>query len=161
MTGPVELQTARAADVAALMKIMDSAFDPGFGEAWSAAQMLTLFALPSARVCIARAGGEPCGFSAARLAGPESELLLLAVDPAFRGRGIGAALLDDWLDWATSRGATDYFLEMRSDNAAASLYAHAGFVECGRRAAYYRGNDGVLRDAITMRKTIKSAALEH
>src|SRR3546814_8151503 len=80
------------------MRVMESAFDPVYGEAWSLAQLLTLFALPSARIVVAWDGDAPCGFSAARIAGPESELLLLAVDPARRGRGIGGRLLAEWRD---------------------------------------------------------------
>ncbi len=153
MTGGIRLATARVSDLAAVMRVMDAAFDPAYGEAWSGAQLLTLFALPSARVCLAWDGEDACGFSAARIAGPESELLLLAVDPQFRGRGIGALLIDDWRAWAGEQGAEDYFLEMRADNDAVHLYERAGFAECGRRAAYYRGNDGVVRDAITMRQS--------
>src|SRR3546814_5189421 len=87
------------------MRVMDAAFEPAYGEAWTGAQLLTLFALPSARVCLAWGGEEACGFSAARIAGPESELLLLAVDPQFRGRGIGGLLIDDWRAWAAEQGA--------------------------------------------------------
>ncbi|MDO9368171.1 MAG: GNAT family N-acetyltransferase [Sphingopyxis sp.] len=152
MTGDIRLATARVSDLAAVMRVMDAAFDPAFGEAWSGAQLLTLFALPSARVCVAWEGQQACGFSAARIAGPESELLLLAVDPHFRARGIGALLMNDWQDWATEQGANEYFLEMRADNDAVHLYDRAGFTECGRRPAYYRGNDGAIRDAVTMRR---------
>jgi ribosomal-protein-alanine N-acetyltransferase len=152
MTDDFRLATARVGDLAAVMRVMDAAFDSAFGEAWSSAQLLTLFALPSARVCVAWEGAQPCGFSAARIAGPESELLLLAVDPRFRGRGIGALLMDDWQAWATEQGAEEYFLEMRADNDAVHLYERVGFSECGHRPAYYRGNDGVVRDAITMRR---------
>lgn len=153
MTGDIRLATARVADLAAVMRVMDAAFAPAYGEAWSGAQLLTLFALPSARVCVAWDGEQPCGFSAARLAGPESELLLLAVDPAWRGRGIGALLMQDWQAWAAALGAEEYFLEMRADNDAIHLYTRAEFLEVGRRPAYYRGNDGIMRDAITMRRT--------
>ena len=152
MTGDIRLATARVGDLAAVMRVMDAAFDPAFGEAWSGAQLLTLFALPSARVCVAWDGEQACGFSAARIAGPESELLLLAVDPHFRARGIGALLMKDWQDWAAEQGADEYFLEMRADNDAVHLYDRAGFSECGRRPAYYRGNDGAIRDAVTMRR---------
>lgn len=151
MTGTVRLATARVGDLPAVMRVMEAAFDPAFGEAWSGAQLLTLFALPSARICLAWDGDTPCGFSAARIAGPESELLLLAVDPGMRGRGIGALLIADWKNWAQEQGAEDYFLEMRADNDAIHLYTRSGFSECGRRQAYYRGGDGTLRDAITMR----------
>lgn len=152
MTDDIRLATARVGDLAAVMRVMDAAFDPAFGEAWSGAQLLTLFALPSARVCVAWEGETPCAFSAARIAGPESELLLLAVDPHYRDRGIGALLMDDWQVWAAEQGAEEYFLEMRADNDAIYLYENAGFSECGRRPAYYRGNDGIVRDAVTMRR---------
>lgn len=160
MTGATRLATARVGDLAAVMRVMDAAFEPAYGEAWSGAQLLTLFALPSARVCLAWHGEQVCGFSAARIAGPESELLLLAVDPSFRGRGIGALLIDDWRAWASKQGAEDYFLEMRADNDAVHLYQRAGFSECGRRPAYYRGNDGLVRDAITMRKSVREAGAD-
>lgn len=153
MTDAIRLATARVGDLAAVMRVMDAAFEPAYGEAWSGAQILTLFALPSARVCLAWDGDRACGFSAARVAGPESELLLLAVDPLYRARGIGALLMDDWQTWAFEQGADEYFLEMRSDNDAVHLYESAGFSECGRRPAYYRGNDGTIRDAITMRRS--------
>ena len=103
----LRIATARVADLAAVMQVMDAAFDPAFGEAWSRAQVLTLFALPSARVSLAWDGEAPCGFSAARVAGPESELLLLAVDPGWRGRGVGRALMADWQDWAAVQGPTN------------------------------------------------------
>ena len=153
MTDAIRLAPARVGDLAAVMRVMDAAFDPAYGEAWSGAQLLTLFALPSARVGLAWDDGRPCGFYAARIAGPESELLLLAVDPADRGRGIGARLMDDWQDWAGTQGADDYFLEMRADNSAVHLYERSGFSECGRRKDYYRGGDGMIRDAITMRRS--------
>lgn len=157
MSGGVRLATARVGDLPAVMRVMEAAFDPAYGEAWSAAQLLTLFALPSARVCLAWIGDgdeeSPCGFAAARVAGGESELLLIGVDPARRGHGIGARLMADWQAWAEGRGAEDYFLEMRADNDAVHLYRRSGFAECGRRPAYYRGGDGVVRDAITMRRT--------
>lgn len=155
MTGVAHIDVARVGDLPALMRVMEAAFDPAYGEAWSSAQLLTLFALPSARLCLARGGGTVCGFYAARLAGPESELLLLAVEPAWRGQGVGEQLMADWQRWAAGEGAEDYFLEMRADNEAARLYRRCGFAECGRRIGYYRGGDGALRDAITMRRPVR------
>lgn len=146
-----KLRAATSADVDAVMAVMRAAFDPRFGEAWTQAQLMTLFAVPGTRLCLAFVGSEAVGFHAARIAGPESELLLLGVVPQLRRQRIGQRLLDDWLDWAHSQGASDYFLEMRADNDAQSLYARAGFVQCGLRPDYYMGQDGLKRDAITMR----------
>src|SRR3546814_7067868 len=104
-------------------------------------------------IVVAWDGDAPCGFSAARIAGPESDLLLLAVDPARRGRGIGGRLLAEWRDWAVAAGTQAFFLEMRADNDAIHLYCRAGFSACGRREAYYRGGDSKMRDALTPRLT--------
>jgi len=138
-------------DADSVMQVMASAFDPRFGEAWTLAQLRTLFAVPGTRLCAASVADAIVGFYAARLAGPESELLLLAVTPALRHQRLGTRLLGDWLDWAGNSGVSEYFLEMRADNPARSLYERTGFVECGRRAQYYIGKDGKLRDAVTMR----------
>jgi ribosomal-protein-alanine N-acetyltransferase len=145
------LAAADISDVDNVMPVMTAAFDPRFGEAWTASQLCTLFAVPGAILVLAWRNGVIAGFYAARLAGPESELLLLAVAPEQRRGGIGQALLDHWLAWARDAGASDFFLEMRADNPARRLYEQASFAECGRRPDYYRGQDGVLRAAITMR----------
>lgn len=160
MSLDIRLAEARVADLADVMRVMDAAFDPHFGEAWNSAQLLTLFALPSSRICLAWNNDVLCGFAAARIAGPESELLLLAVDPLRRGHGIGAQLIADWQVWAAAEGAEDYFLEMRADNDAVHLYICCGFSECGRRKDYYKGEDGIIRDAITMRCSKKVGTLE-
>ena len=148
---PLLLAAADISDVDRVMPVMTAAFEPRFGEAWTASQLRTLFAVPGATLVLASYDRVVAGFYAARLAGPESELLLLAVDPEQRRGGIGRALLDHWLVWARNAGASDFFLEMRADNPARRLYEQMSFAECGRRPDYYLGHDGVRRDAITMR----------
>lgn len=147
------LVPATADDLDGLMAVMEAAFDSRFGEAWTRAQVASLIVLPGTRLCFAEVGGRAVGFYIARRAGPESELLLLAVNPAVRSRGIGAVLLHDWTHWGETVGVTDYFLEMRADNSARSLYEKVGFAECGRRRDYYVGKDGIKRDAVTMRRS--------
>jgi [ribosomal protein S18]-alanine N-acetyltransferase len=154
VTSAVHLFDADPADLDAIMRVMARAFDPRFGEAWTQGQLRTLFALPGTRLCAGSLNGVIVGFYAARMAGPESELLLLAVDPAARRQQIGSALLKHWQNWANNSGANEYFLEMRADNPARSLYERFGFVECGHRPDYYSGQDGVLRAAVTMRHIV-------
>ncbi|EXS71807.1 ribosomal-protein-alanine acetyltransferase [Sphingobium sp. Ant17] len=81
----------------------------------------------------------------------ECELLLLAVDPLWRGRGVGEALLRDSLIRARRRGITSMNLEVRSSNNAIKLYEKSGFEYVHRRPGYYRGNDGQLHDALSFR----------
>jgi ribosomal-protein-alanine N-acetyltransferase len=68
----------------------------------------------------------------------QGELANLAVDPACRGRGLGAALLDRALGRAGSAGVTEVFLEVRRSNEAArALYESRGFRTVGFRRGYY------------------------
>jgi ribosomal-protein-alanine N-acetyltransferase len=79
----------------------------------------------------------------------EEELLLIAVHPEQRGRGLGTALLQRYIEAAEARGRTSLFLEMREGNPAESLYLRAGFAPIGRRRNYYRNAALGPLDAIT------------
>jgi len=152
----VRFAPASTDDLAAIMIVMAVAFAPGFGEAWSAAQVRGSLATGTAWARIARAAdAAPVGFTLCRHIGPEAELLLIGVDPAARRTGVGRGLLDAATADAARRDATTMFLEVRDGNQPAlALYRAAGFVGIGRRRDYYRGADGVRFDAVTLRKLI-------
>jgi ribosomal-protein-alanine N-acetyltransferase len=98
---------------------------------------------------------ESTGFALGRVAADEAEVLTIAVDPAARRKGIGARLLRGLLADAVARGATEAFLEVAADNAAAlALYRGAGFAEVGRRKGYYSGRDGPATDALVLRQRL-------
>ena len=85
----------------------------------------------------------------------EAHLLRIAVDPRQRNAGIGRDLLGALLARATAAKAEHITLEVASANEAAiALYRAAGFVEIGRRAAYYRSPPD---DAIIMRRELACA----
>jgi len=139
-----------------IMAVMDAAFDPGFGEAWTRRQVSEALAMRGTYCLLAgpdgeepSPAGEVAGFALSRGLLDEEELLLLAVTPAFRGLGIGRRLLQRFTQAAQARGATRLFLEMREGNKAESLYRAAGFVDVGRRRHYYRRGHGAPMDAIT------------
>lgn len=135
------------------MAIMRRAFDPRFGEGWTAAQCHGVLAMPGATLIIAR-DEQPVGFALVRVVAGEAELMLLAVLPEMRGRGIGRSLLSESMSLAARLGASAYFLEVRSDNPAIKLYEGQGLNRVGERRDYYRGNDGLRRDAITYRAAL-------
>ncbi len=155
LAGPV-IAPADERHLDALMEVMRASFDDEFGEAWSALQLAGTIGLGSsfARQAL-NAAGNTIGFSLSRAAGPEVELLLIAVRPAERGNGIGRTLIETACLDAVRRGAIDLFLEVRENNAAArGLYTRSGFVDIGRRANYYMGGDGQRYAAITMRRCL-------
>ena len=137
-------------DLDRIMAVMEAAFDPAFGEAWTRGQVGDALVLPNTHYLLAEGDGpEAAGFVLSRGAADEEELLLIAVDPRHRGRGIGTALLERFIAAARGRGAERLFLEMREGNAAESLYRRHGFTPVGRRRAYYRRGTSAPLDAIT------------
>ena len=137
-------------DLDRIMQVMEAAFDPVWGEAWTRSQVSDSLAFPHTHYRLICHAGEPAaGFTLVRAAPGEEELLLIAVRPEYRSRGIGRRLLDGVLADARERGAERVFLEMRHNNPAARLYRGAGFEPIGRRRNYYRLPDGSRIDAIT------------
>lgn len=150
-------------DLDRIMAVMQAAFDPAFGEAWSRRQVEDALALPGTHYLLAGADGEApaagapaVGFALSRAVLDEEELLLLAVTPGCRGRGLGSRLLQRFADAASGRGVRRLFLEMREGNGAESLYRRHGFASIGRRRHYYRRGSGAPRDAITFACSLES-----
>jgi len=128
-----------------------------FEQPWNANAFANLLRTPGTVATIARGDGDngtPAGFALLRLAGGEAEIVTIGVRPACRGRGAGAALLDDLTTRARAAGASALLLEVAVDNTAAiALYQGRGFASHGRRARYYRRPGGAV-DAIIMRQAL-------
>jgi len=147
--GAVRVASADATFLAPVMEIMRAAFDPAYGEAWTSAQCAGILASPAAWLLIADLDGRPAGFALTRAIVDEAELLLIAVHPDARRRGIGAKLIAAVAQTARRRGVTRLFLEVRSNNPALGLYTSNGFTKIGERPNYYRGVNSDLYDAHT------------
>jgi len=89
----------------------------------------------------------------------EAHICTLAVDPNWRGWGLGELLLVHLIDHARVIGAAVVTLEVRASNLVAqSLYGKYGFVRTGLRHKYYTDNH---EDAIIMTTgPIASAAFQ-
>ncbi|MEA2765222.1 MAG: [ribosomal protein S18]-alanine N-acetyltransferase [Gemmatimonadaceae bacterium] len=95
------------------------------------------------------------GYVVAFSVGEDGELLNVAVDPKFRGRGLAGQMLDAVLIELGARGVRTAFLEVRESNTAArALYESRNFVEIGRRSKYYRRP---VEDALVLRRTLEVA----
>lgn len=118
---------------------------------WTATEFAAFLAQPGILL-----SSEPGGFALGRVAGPEAELLTLAVGPAWRRRGIGRRLLAAFEAGATAAGAEEALLEVSALNAAAlALYGAAGFAEVGRRRGYYTSAGKPPVDALILRKSLR------
>ena len=150
----IELANGGAADADAVDRLMAAAFDPRYGEAWTRNQCLGIMAMPGVWLTLARVDGADAGFALTRAIMDEAELLLIAVDPAHRRGGVGAALLRSVLAEARGRGVRRLHLEVRANNPAIRFYAAHGFAREGVRRNYYRSRTGEAFDAHTYAREV-------
>jgi ribosomal-protein-alanine N-acetyltransferase len=120
---------------------------------WSASEFASLLTSPTA-IAVLR----PHGFAIGRIAGTEAELLTIAVEPAARRRGLGAALVEAYEYEAGARDADASFLEVAETNdAARALYARLGYAPVGRRPGYYVVSGAPPVAAQILRKSLADA----
>jgi len=83
----------------------------------------------------------------------QSDIMTLAVRPAFRRQGIAKTLLEEALAQMESARVRDIFLDVEDGNMAAiKLYEAYGFTHLRRRKLYYRQKNGSHTDALVMTK---------
>lgn len=110
-------------------------------------------------VLVAESAGELAGFAVASAVctvfPAEAELESIVVGPAMQRQGIGRALLEETLAWASSQGAESLLLEVRESNARAiGIYRKAGFRQSGIRPGYYAAP---VEAAVVMERTVDRA----
>ena len=129
----------------------------GFAYPWSVEEIVSLIAGPTAigSAALDPASNKMRGFALSRRAADEAEILTIAVDPAWRKRGVGRDLLRAHLSSVALAGAKTIFLEVDASNAPAlALYQRFQFVKVGERAGYYRRPDGQPATALIMRRDL-------
>jgi ribosomal-protein-alanine N-acetyltransferase len=148
-------------DLDRIMAIMASAFDPDFGEAWTRGQVEGALSMGNCDyLLVAADGASPgeeetaAGFALLRTALDESELLLFAVLPEYRRRGLGTRLLETIFRFLQTKHVQRITLEMRDGNPAEQLYRNHGFQQIGRRPKYYLTQSGNRIDALTFAQTV-------
>lgn len=144
----------RAADVLAVSRIERAAFGR---DAWSAsafAYLLEVFRAvgpPRGRFWVAHGPrGRIVGYAGVELSalGSEADIVNLAVDPAWRRRGVGTRLLATAAAFCRARRIPLVWLRARVGNRAArTFYRGRGFRPVGRFRDYY---DDPREDAILM-----------
>jgi ribosomal-protein-alanine N-acetyltransferase len=151
---PVRLKRGSSGDLDGVMEVMRAAFGDRYGEAWTRSQCAGILPMAGVSLTLATDAETIVGFSLVRSVADESELLLLAVLPTRQRRGVGAQLLDEFVQSAASQGVARVHLEVRDGNPAIEMYRGAGFEAVGRRRNYYRGSNGQQFDALTFAREL-------
>jgi ribosomal-protein-alanine N-acetyltransferase len=95
------------------------------------------------------------GFILSRKAADEAEILSIAIDPKYRGRGMAAHLLRDHMNELSQLAVRRLFLEVDKHNQpACKLYDKFGFYKVGERPAYYHNASGQPSSALILRKDL-------
>ena len=95
--------------------------------------------------------GRIVAYAGAWVSFEQAEVMHVAVEPKFRGQGLGTLLFGALIEAVKLRGATSITLEVRPSNTpAVKLYENFGLKSVGRRKGYYLDNG---EDALIMWNT--------
>ena len=115
---------------------------------WSRSMFASELAKPTSICLGAFEGDELVGYVINSRYVDAWHVMNVAVDPAWRGRGVARALLDKLFDLTVDDVERGYTLEVRvSNHIAIHLYESLGFVATGVRRGYYTDN---REDALIM-----------
>lgn len=139
MNGGVRIRPMTTADVGAVTELADSLPSAPHWPRSTYEAAVDPAARPERIALLAEGAGEGiAGFAVTSIAGEEAELESIAVAPGRQRQGVARALFARLQSQLAGRGMQAIFLEVRASNhSARSLYSALGFIEAGRRRAYY------------------------
>ena len=145
------IEPASLRDAARLAQLHGASFHRGWGEG----EFEGMLTERNTLVHRLKAGRKIVGFAVSRMAADEAEILSIAVDAGYRGRGLSRNLLLTHLGHLAGRGVRTVFLEVEENNQPARrLYDRTGFAVAGRRERYYREPGGQQLNAVLMRRDL-------
>lgn len=131
---------------------MEIAVDEKSAPQWTRAMYAAALdpqSVPKRMALVAEALETVAGFAVARVIAPEAELETIVTASAFRRRGISRQLFAELSLELRQLGVDEILLEVRESNwPARALYESLGFIETGKRCAYYAEP---VEDAVQMR----------
>ena len=142
------LEISASQDIELLAKLHSASFET----AWTVKDLAEVLAGPGCVALLATSDDGPVGFLIYRAVADEAEIITICVDPSYQRRGAGLQIVSAAQQILKSLKINNLFLEVAAGNKdAISLYTRAGFVEAGKRKAYYARKNGETEDAIIMR----------
>ena len=127
-----------------------------FEAPWDSAELTKLLEGHGAEALLAEADDGPVGFIIHRAILDEAEIITVGVDPAFRRRGVGQALLLALIERLRAFKIHKLVLEVAAGNVdAMQLYQRHGFHQKGLRKAYYARKNAPAEDALILQLELK------
>jgi ribosomal-protein-alanine N-acetyltransferase len=153
VTPDVTVRLATLADAADVAAMSRDYIERGLGWTWTKDRIARAIKDSDTNVAVIGERGALVAFGVMSYPDNEAHLLLFAVRPASRRKGVGSALLG-WLEEvARSAGATCIRLEARRENVAArNFYGEHGYHERVIAKGMYRGAE----DGVKLEKWLRS-----
>lgn len=134
------MEACHVPQVAALEKVC-------FSDPWSEKSVASELENPLSLWLVAMDGETVAGYIGSQTVLGETDMMNVAVAPAYRQQGAAQGLILALIEALKARGSHCLTLEVRDSNAPArALYEKLGFLEVGRRKNYYRNprEDGLI-----------------
>lgn len=149
-----EIRLARLRDAPAIAAMSRDHIEAGLGWSWTAARVRRAIGERGTNVIVAAEGSAVRAFAIMKYLEEEAHLLLFAVTPVRRRRGLGRALMA-WLDETVRvAGIGSVQLEVRAGNLGArAFYRSLGYAEDELLRGYYRGVEAAVRMRRSLRET--------
>jgi ribosomal-protein-alanine N-acetyltransferase len=142
----ITLRPARLQEAPTLAGMSRELIEVGLGWRYTPLRMAALIADPETLAVVAFDGSQIQGFAVMSFGDLHAHLVLLAVQTAQQGRGIGRRLHNWLVESARVAGIESIQLELRADNGAAhSFYQRLGFTETALVPGYYAGRVAARR----------------
>ncbi|MEE4379587.1 MAG: GNAT family N-acetyltransferase [Candidatus Competibacteraceae bacterium] len=148
----LELRPARRSEAEIMARMSRDFIETGLGWQWRSQRILHHIRCTDSVVLAARNPAQLVGFAIMHFGLDEAHLLLLAVETAFRRRGVGRQLVE-WLEKsARTAGIATIYLEVRANNPAAQdFYRALDYHDLYLVPDYYQGRESALRMAHDLR----------
>jgi [ribosomal protein S18]-alanine N-acetyltransferase len=150
----VTLRLAEPGDARAIAEMSRDFIESGLGWRYDPAHIQRALRRPDTvalvaaerQTYVARERPGLAGFALMNFGDERAHLVLLAVQPPLRRRGIGRRLVDWLVESAVTAGMASVHLELRADNEAARRFYRAlGFSETVLMPRYYNGREAAMR----------------
>ena len=157
MSANLRVGYAHLADADAIALLSRDAIEHGLGWEYRAERIARYVRDPETVVLTAHERTALAGFAIMQFGEERTHLVLMAVAPGHRRRGVGRHLLGWLVESAKVAGIMSIHVELRAQNRAAhAFYRAAGFVESLRIPGYYRGRETAVR----MLRLLRTAKVE-
>jgi ribosomal-protein-alanine N-acetyltransferase len=158
----IVLRPARRDDAPILAAMSRDLIETGLGWHYRPEVVAKFVADPETVSVVACDRRRVVGFAIAQVFDDHEHVVLLAVQPSHRQRGIGRQMTEWAVATAATAGVASVHVELRAGNRPAyALYRTSGFAETLRLEGYYSGRETAIRMMRLLRAPVAETVVWH